>query len=83
MSTLFSQARARWEAELEKCVLRCKPCHLVKTRICNDYAYREIGHGGGSRGKIGCKCELCREKYRKYRRAYQPTQRVRLKEKNK
>jgi hypothetical protein len=25
-------------------------------------------HGGGSRGRDGCPCELCREKLREYRR---------------
>ena len=41
-------------AELAKCVLRCKPCHKLKSD-----AEQSVNHGGGLTGVKNCRCELC------------------------
>ncbi len=55
----------KFQAEIEKCVLRCAPCHRIRTS-------EQLGveHGGGISGKRNCKCEPCRERKREYMRNY-------------
>lgn len=54
--------RLYWE--LAKCQLLCKVHHSEKTKS------EQIPHGGGAKGKSGCKCDLCRERARIYSRNY-------------
>ena len=57
MSELISEAK--------KCQLLCKTCHNRKT-----HHKRIVPHGGGKRGKHGCKCIPCRNKNNEYMRLY-------------
>lgn len=59
----FTQGEAKLKAELVKCQLLCRPCHIEKTR-----SEMTVGHGGGVSGIAGCKCELCKLKYNEYMR---------------
>jgi len=58
----------RFLAEVDKCVLRCAPCHQ------NRHRNEAQGHGEGRWGKRNCKCEKCiiirRKYYREYMRNY-------------
>ena len=63
--TSYTDTKIR--AELDKCVLRCKPCHLLKSQIED---WKVIGHGGGLSGKRGCPCGPCKAKKSDYNRAY-------------
>lgn len=46
LGLLLTRARSVWIAELKKCQLLCRPCHIKKTRICG-----EIGNHGSSNGQ--------------------------------
>lgn len=75
ISRVLTYAAPRVEAEMAKCVLRCKPCHVAKSR-----ANKELG---GGQNKVPeddfvhgtarmyhlkeCRCELCRRAKRYYR----------------
>lgn len=65
-------------AELNKCVLRCQPCHVRKSHAFGDVKYVE--HGGGASGKKNCPCDLCRTKKREYMKAYNIEYKARRKE---
>jgi hypothetical protein len=65
MFTSYSDVKIR--AELEKCVLRCQECHLVKTQ---EYDMGAVEHGGGVSGKRNCSCSLCKLKKREYNKLY-------------
>lgn len=56
---LWSWSKARRDAELEKCVVRCKPCHLEKS-IKSDFL--QPSHGTRHMyEKYKCKCPPCKE----------------------
>jgi hypothetical protein len=65
IADLFSQGEARLQAELKKCQLLCRACHIDKTAF-------EIGveHGGGLSGKDGCRCLDCKARKREYMKRY-------------
>jgi len=50
-----SMAESKLWPEIEKCVLRCKPCHKIKS----DTIDNAVGHGEGLTGKRNCRCALC------------------------
>lgn len=55
-------------SEIDKCVLRCKPCHEIKTRFVDGISSK---HGTLSMSKHHkCKCDLCRNAYNAYMREY-------------
>ena len=56
------------EQELIKCVLRCKPCHGIKS-LSNGDIY-SVEHGGGLSGKKNCKCPPCKAKKAEYMSEY-------------
>lgn len=56
-------SRARLQAELIKCQLLCKSCHVRKSAT-----EVEVEHGGGETGKRNCRCELCAPLKREYAR---------------
>lgn len=60
-----SCSELRFLEEIAKCVLRCKWCHIERTR-----AQQTVGHGGGGQGITGCKCKLCKDKKSEYNRIY-------------
>ena len=55
VAKLMVAARAKFEAEVAKCQLLCQSCHGGKT-----HEEVSVPHGGGIRGRIGCRCDLCR-----------------------
>ena len=67
MARVWSYSRERFETELAKCVLRCKSCHITKSR---QFDWRTVEHGGGVSGKRGCKCEPCLKRKAEYNRNY-------------
>lgn len=56
----------RFVAEVDKCQLLCRACHIAKS-IENGDLHR-VDHGGGARGRRGCKCDPCRERSNAYSR---------------
>ena len=58
----------RFLSEVDKCQLLCKDCHLAKSLANGDI--KVVGHGGGAKGKRGCKCEACKAKRREYQRQF-------------
>lgn len=54
---LLNVSKVAREAELSKCALRCKSCHILKTTRSGDNG--AVGHGGGLTGKRNCYCDLC------------------------
>lgn len=65
VSRLWSVSKARFEKELAKCQLLCKPCHIEKTR--NE---QSVEHGGGLTGKRNCHCDLCGPLKQAYQKRY-------------
>lgn len=63
--TSYTDSKIR--AELDKCVLRCTDCHIIKSR---SEDWETVGHGEGISGKRNCPCDLCRTKKSDYNRAY-------------
>jgi hypothetical protein len=68
ISRLWSVSKARFEAELMKCQLLCKPHHIEKTR-----REQSVEHGGGVSGKRNCKCKPCRDRKAAYMIEYMTT----------
>lgn len=56
---------AKFEAEIQKCVLRCSPCHKIRTS-----QQMGVEHGGGTSGKRNCKCAPCKQRKREYMLKY-------------
>jgi 5-methylcytosine-specific restriction endonuclease McrA len=52
---LWSWAEGRRLAELAKCVVRCRDCHISKHA-----AERRQEHGLGAYKRRGCRCDVCR-----------------------
>lgn len=67
ISKIWNYSQAKLDLELAKCVLRCKSCHLLKTRKHDAGA---VEHGGGLSGKRNCKCELCRKRKAEWTKEY-------------
>lgn len=61
--TSYTDSKIR--AELDKCVLRCKSCHLVKSQ---NEDWNIVEHGGGVSGKKSCPCVPCKAKKSEYMR---------------
>ena len=69
---VWSWTAVRRNAELAKCVVLCKPCHLEETRA-QYLAKYPIIHGDRNRGyKRGCKCDECRRAAREYAYRFNP-----------
>lgn len=60
-----SMAETKLWAELHKCVIRCKHCHLAKTSNENS-----VEHGQGKTGKRNCLCNLCKPLKNTYAREF-------------
>ena len=65
-----------YEAYCIRTGCRCEPCQRARREArlkrlgkdCTPQRPYRVDHGGGVRGKRGCKCELCRLKYNEYMR---------------
>lgn len=70
ITRMFTFARAKLDAELEKCQLLCKPCHLQKT-FHEDVVHASQTHGTLTALKY-CKpiCDTCRTFRREYHQRY-------------
>lgn len=62
--------KERRDAELAKCDLLCRKCHI------EHHNQERIRHGI-CRFQTGCRCEVCRAAYRKFRRAVYRRQKAR------
>lgn len=76
--TITGNLNRRWEVlahELDKCQLLCHDCHRAKTKECGEQGggwnkMDEVPHGTASGYTYWrCRCELCRQARRAYRRA--------------
>jgi hypothetical protein len=52
------------DPEMQKCALRCEPCHAKKT------SQEAMVHGGGLSGKKNCKCDPCKARKAEYSKDY-------------
>lgn len=64
---VWSWTQARRTAELDKCVVLCKACHLEITKW---QLTKPIQHGTHNAYASGCRCDQCRNGHRLYDRAY-------------
>lgn len=73
IAKLWSYRYDKFIAELAKCQLLCRDCHIKKTR--EDLG---VDHGGGKSGKFitengkrrACPCNLCKAKKKQYMKEY-------------
>lgn len=77
IGTIIKSGHDKLANEMAKCVLRCRPCHIEKSRREGDL--NTVEHGGGAKGKRNCKCDPCMEKKREYMRAYAQARRAKRK----
>lgn len=68
IGSMLNYAKAKVDAEIKKCVLRCKGCHVRKTSDNGDNP--TVEHGGGLTGKRNCYCLLCAPLKREYNRQW-------------
>lgn len=55
IAKIWAYSAPRLKAEVDKCVLRCGPCHQDKTS-----RESRVEHGEGLTGKRNCYCEFCK-----------------------
>lgn len=67
-SNVWLWAAARREAEIAKCQVLCKACHIVKTNE-ERYGFTSAPHGSAAMWQRGCPCFSCKERGRQYKRA--------------
>jgi 5-methylcytosine-specific restriction endonuclease McrA len=69
IGTLWGVARDRFDKEIEKCQLLCKPCHTEKTFVNRDGGKGFVEHGTYSGYRwLKCRCEPCRNAEYKQRK---------------
>lgn len=61
IAKVWSYSKVKFEAEIAKCVIRCKECHKARTS-----EQMSVEHGGGLTGKKNCYCEKCAPLKRAY-----------------
>ncbi len=63
----FSAARPKWDSEVAKAQLLCKPCHQEKTAVENGRGQIRVAHGAERMyTTYKCRCELCVEAHDAY-----------------
>jgi hypothetical protein len=72
ISRVWTRRTDTRETELAKCQVLCAKCHQEKTT-----AQVAVEHGGGIRGKHGCRCDKCRLATNKYLRNLKRERRAR------
>ena len=63
-------SEAKVQAELAKCQVLCKECHIKKSYAEGDLD--SVGHGEGTSGKRNCPCAPCKAKKAEYMKARKP-----------
>lgn len=67
IANLWTASNVKFEAELDKCQLLCKPCHINKTRV----EATTTSHGTFSMyQRQKCRCTICKEFYNAYSRTW-------------
>ncbi len=66
ISKIWSYSKEHFLGELNKCVLRCKTCHKLKTGL--DHGHNQ--HGSGLTGVRNCRCSLCKPLKQEYMKRY-------------
>lgn len=66
---MWGWAKEKLDKELLKCVVRCRSCHLQKTR--NEY-FTKLIHGVSRSlyDKYGCRCKPCKELHSTHLKAH-------------
>ena len=54
---VWSWSAVRRNAELAKCQVLCRTCHVAKT---NAQTYRAVQHGTSNMYRLGCRCDDCK-----------------------
>lgn len=69
---IWTWSESRRLAEIAKCQILCRACHLVKTQSQKPitHGYMVDRHGTNGMYRRGCKCGLCLLWNRNYRRGY-------------
>jgi 5-methylcytosine-specific restriction endonuclease McrA len=57
---LWTYSEEKLQAELRKCQILCRECHLRKTTAEKLESGQKVHHGGGLTGKKNCYCSLCK-----------------------
>lgn len=65
---IWSWAKEKREAELEKCSVLCEQCHW---NLHADLQRKPVEHGRASSYKSGCRCDACRNAHRIYQYEWQ------------
>lgn len=79
ISQFWSISLDRFDVELAKCQLLCKPCHKIKSDEEKDWGvlgYGPTQHGTASMYRLGCRCRECRLDYNREAREYRQLQRL-------
>lgn len=68
IASLLTDSKEVFELELTKCQLLCTTCHTVKSLASGDQPTAK--HGVGKLYARGCRCDVCVEAQKTYRRNY-------------
>jgi 5-methylcytosine-specific restriction endonuclease McrA len=70
ISNMWTSNKEKLQEELNKCQLLCRSCHLKKSQDEGDYVRNRKSWGHGLSGYINykCKCDICNESYKLYRK---------------
>lgn len=68
---IWSWTKERREAEIAKCVIRCRSCHIER------HAAERRRHGTRNRYQCGCRCDPCKAAKARNNRKYRESRRRR------
>lgn len=79
ITAYWSYSIEKFDVELSKCQLLCKPCHKIKSDEDQDWGalgYGATHHGTASMYRTGCRCSPCKLDYNREARQYRALQRL-------